>query len=72
MDKMLTDFIAEYRDYIFLITGIVFFIGAVQNWNWLCNPVAKPDAQWLNRGMYRLTFGALGLILIVCGIMMII
>lgn len=72
MDKMLTDFIAEYRDYIFLITGIVFFIGAVQNWNWLCNPVGKPDAQWLNRGMYRLIFGALGLILIVCGIMMII
>lgn len=71
MDKTLTDFITEYRDYITLFTGIVLAVGAVKNWNWLCNPVAKPDAQLLSRGMYRLIFGALGLILIFCGAMMI-
>ena len=70
MDKALTDFITEYRDYITLFTGIVLAVGAVKNWNWLCNPV-KPDAQLLSRGMYRLIFGALGLILIFCGAMMI-
>lgn len=71
MDKALTDFITEYRDYITLFTGIVLAVGAVKNWNWLCNPVGKQDAQLLSRGMYRLIFGALGLILIFCGAMMI-
>ena len=71
MDKALTDFITEYRDYITLFTGIVLVVGAVKNWNWLCNPVGKPDAQFLSRGMYRLIFGALGLILIFFGAMMI-
>lgn len=71
MDKALTDFITEYRDYITLFTGIVLVVGAVKNWNCLCNPVGKPDAQLLSRGMYRLIFGALGLILIFCGAMMI-
>ena len=65
MDKALTDFITEYRDYITLFTGIVLAVGAVKNWNWLCNPV---DAQLLSRSMYRLIFGALGLILIVCSL----
>lgn len=41
MDKALTDFITEYRDYITLFTGIVLAVGAVKNWNWLCNPVAS-------------------------------
>lgn len=71
MDKALTDFITEYRDYITLFTGIVLAVGAVKNWNWLCNPVGKLDAQLLSRSMYRLIFGALGLILIFCGSMMI-
>ena len=71
MDKALTDFITEYRDYITLFTGIVLAVGAVKNWNWLCNPVGKPDAQLLSHSMYRLIFGALGLILIFCGAMMI-
>ena len=64
MDKALTDFITEYRDYITLFTGIVLAVGAVKNWNWLCNPVGKPES----RGMYRLIFGALGLILIFCSL----
>lgn len=51
MDKALTDFITEYRDYITLFTGIVLAVGAVKNWNWLCNPVGKPDSQLLSRGM---------------------
>ena len=89
MDKALTDFITEYRDYITLFTGIVLAVGAVKNWNWLCNPVivlavgavknwnwlcnpvGKPDAHLLSRSMYRIIFGALGLILIFCGAMMI-
>ena len=71
MGKALTDCITEYRDYITLITGIVLAVGAVKNWNWLCNPVGKPDAHLLSRSIYRLIFGALGLILIFCGAMMI-
>ena len=49
--------------------GVVLVVGAVKNWNWLCSPIGKPDGHRLSRGMYRLIFGALGLILIVCELM---
>lgn len=65
-EAKLSAFIAEYDDYITILIGLVLIAGSVKNWNWLCNPVGKPDAQLLSRGMYRLIFGALGLILIVC------
>lgn len=61
MDKALTDFITEYRDYITLFTGIVLAVGAVKNWNWLCNPGRQAGAHLLSRGIYRLIFGALGI-----------
>ncbi len=70
MDKALTDFITEYRDYITLLIGVVLVAGAVKNWNWLCSPIGKPDGHLLSRGMYRLIFGALGLILIFCELTM--
>ncbi len=67
MDKAkLSAFIAEYNDYITIVMGLVLVVGSVQNWDWLCDPAGKPDAHLLSRGMYRLIFGALGLILIVC------
>ena len=65
----ITAFIAEYDNYITLLIGIVLVGGAVKNWNWLCSPVGKPDGHRLSRGMYRLIFGALGLILIICELM---
>lgn len=70
MDEKITAFAAEYREYITLLIGIVLVVGAVKDWNWLCSPVGKPDGHLLSRGMYRLIFGALGLILIFCELMM--
>lgn len=65
-EAKLSAFIAEYDDYITILIGLVLIAGSVKNWDWLCDPTGKPDAHLLNRGMYRLIFGALGLILIVC------
>lgn len=65
-EAKLSAFIAEYDDYITILIGLVLIAGSVKNWDWLCDPTGKPDAQLLSRSMYRLIFGALGLILIVC------
>lgn len=65
-EAKLSAFIAEYDDYITILIGLVLIAGSVKNWDWLCVPTGKPDAHLLSRGMYRLIFGALGLILIVC------
>lgn len=65
-EAKLSAFIAEYDDYITILIGLVLIAGSVKNWDWLCYPTGKPDAHLLSRGMYRLIFGALGLILIVC------
>lgn len=65
-EAKLSAFIAEYDDYITILIGLVLIAGSVKNWDWLCDPTSKPDAHLLSRGMYRLIFGALGLILIVC------
>ena len=65
-EAKLSAFIAEYDDYITILIGLVLIAGSVKNWDWLCDPTGKPGAHLLSRGMYRLIFGALGLILIVC------
>lgn len=70
-EAKLSAFIAEYDDYITILIGLVLIAGSVKNWDWLCDPTGKPDAHLLSRSMYRLIFGALGLILIFCGSMMI-
>lgn len=69
MEEKLSALIAGYRDYIVLLIGVLLVVGAVKDWGWLCSPVGKPDGHLLSRGMYRLIFGALGLILIFCELM---
>ncbi|MCK0533942.1 MULTISPECIES: hypothetical protein [unclassified Anaerobiospirillum] len=68
MDDLITRLFSEYRDYIWLLFGLILVVGSVRNWNWLCDPVGKPDYLLLTRGMLRFIFFCLGILLIGCSL----
>ena len=51
-----------------LIIGAVLLIGAIMNWNWLCDPTGNPDAHRYGRGSRRVIFFLLGLVLIIVSV----
>ena len=51
-----------------LIIGAVLLIGAIMNWNWLCDPTGKPDSHRYGRGSRRAIFFLLGVLLIAVSI----
>ena len=53
-----------------LLIGAVLLIGAIMNWNWLCDPTGKPDSHHrYGRSSRRVIFFLLGIVLIVTSIM---
>ena len=65
----MTAFLQEHHNAFTLIIGIVLLLGAVLNWNWLCDPTGKPDSQRYGRGSRRVIFFLLGMVLIVVSVM---
>ena len=63
MEKI-TEFLKTNWFWATLIFGIVLVLGAILNWNWLCNPTGKPDSHRYGRGARRFIFGSLGVVLI--------
>ena len=61
-------FLQEHWYLVTLILGTVMLLGAVRNWNWLCDPAGKPDAHRYGRGSRRAIFFLLGTVLIVVSI----
>ena len=51
-----------------LAVGVVVLIGAILNWNWLCDPTGTRDAHRHSRGYRRVVFFLLGVLLIVVSI----
>ena len=48
--------------------GAAILIGAIRNWNWLCDPTGTRDAHRHSRGYRRVVFFLLGVLLIVVSI----
>ncbi len=63
--EQITAFLQENHNAVTLIIGIVLLIGAIMNWNWLCDPTGKPDSHRYGRGSRRVIFFLLGIVLIV-------
>ena len=61
-------FLQEHWNWVTLIIGAVLLIGAIMNWNWLCDPTGTRDAYRHSRGYRRVVFFLLGLLLIVVSI----
>ena len=67
--EKITAFLQRNHNSVTLIIGIVLLIGAIMNWNWLCDPTGKPDSHRYGRGSRRVIFFLLGIVLIVVSIM---
>ncbi len=66
--KKLTAFLQEHWYFITLFGGVVILIGAIMNWNWLCDPTGAPHSNRFGRGSRRGIFFLLGVVLIVVSI----
>ena len=67
--EQITAFLQEHWYLASVIIGVVILVGAIRNWNWLCDPTGKPDSHRYGRGSRRVIFFLLGIVLIVTSIM---
>ena len=66
--EQITAFLQEHWYIASVIIGVVILIGAIRNWNWLCDPTGKPDSHRYGRGSRRVIFLLLGFLIIVVSI----
>ena len=66
--EQITALLQEHWYIASVIIGVVILIGAIRNWNWLCDPTGKPDSHRYGRGSRRVIFFLLGVLLIVVSI----
>ena len=66
--EQITAFLQEHWYFFTLVVGVVLLIGAIMNWNWLCDPTGTRDAYRHSRGYRRVVFFLLGVLLIVVSI----
>ena len=66
--EQITAFLQEHWYIASVSIGVVILIGAIRNWNWLCDPTGKPDSHRYGRGSRRVIFFLLGVLLIVVSI----
>ena len=66
--EQITVFLQEHWYIASILIGGVILIGAIRNWNWLCDPTGTRDAQRHSRGHRRVVFFLLGVLLIIVSI----
>ena len=67
--EQITAFLQEHWYIASVIIGAVILIGAIRNWNWLCDPTGAPHSHRYGRGSRRVIFFLLGIVLIVTSVM---
>lgn len=67
--EKITAFFQQHWYFVTAVVGVVILIGAMMNWNWLCDPTGKPDSHRYGRSSRRVIFFLLGIVLIVVSIM---
>ena len=58
--EQITAFLQEHWYIASVLIGAVILIGAIRNWNWLCDPTGTRDAHRHSRGYRRVVFFLLG------------
>ena len=66
-EKIMT-FLQDHWYIASVFIGAVILIGAIRDWNWLCDPTGTRDAYRHSRGYRRVVFFLLGVLLIVVSI----
>lgn len=67
--EQITAFLQEHWNLVSLAVGVVVLIGAILNWNWLCDPAGAPHSHRYGRGSRWVIFFLMGVVLIVTSIM---
>ena len=70
--QKIISFLQEHWYFVTLPFGILILLGAIMNWNWLCDPAGKPYSHRYGRGSRRVIFFLLGIVLIVVSILAIV
>ena len=64
-------FLAEHWPLVGIVAGVFFLLGAIMNWNWLCDPKGTHSAYSIfGRTGRRIAFGIVGAVLIIVGVWM--
>ena len=58
--EQITAFLQEHWYIASVLIGAVILIGAIRNWNWLCDPTGTRDAHRHSRGYRRVVFLPVG------------
>ena len=58
--EQITAFLQEHWYIATVMIGVVILIGAIRNWNWICDPTGTRDAHRHSRGYRRVVFFLLG------------
>ena len=73
MDEVFEWLKAHYQ-YVLIAGGLLFLIGAIRDWKWVCQATVGDKAQyvfifevWGEKG-YRVFIGICGLLLVICGV----
>lgn len=66
--EQITAFLQDHWYFVTLVVAVVLLIGAIMNWNWLCDPTGKPDSHRYGRSSRRVIFFLLGIVLLVVSI----
>ena len=66
--EQITAFLQKHWYIASVLIGVVILIGAIRNWNWLCDPTGTRDAHRHRRGCRRVVFFLLGVLLIMVSI----
>ncbi len=66
--EKIMSFLQEHRNACLFAIGVLLLVGAMMNWNWLCDPTGAPHANRYDRGSRRRIFLLLGMLLIVVSI----
>lgn len=67
-NTMIADFVLQHWYCFTLPLGAVSLAGAAFNWNWLCAPASKANAERYTRGTRRLIYSLQGLLLLAVSI----
>lgn len=66
--EQLAFYLQDHWYYVTLFFGALILLGSIFNWNWLCDPVGKPNSQRYERSSRRVIFFLLGTVLIIVSI----
>ena len=68
------EFLSFHFEYVLIAGGLLFLIGAILDWKWVCRATSADKARhafifevWGEKG-YRVFIGLCGLILAICGL----